>query len=211
MPEIYSAIRIILIHYYPHLLDGSTGLSISRHTPESPPHHSELLFCNRTYALMAGRSKEELLARKNVCTWQEHGECQKSHQDQGWSKKKEEGFDPPVFPDASDIGVPTVGLFRWHRPDGERNLIESLAFPVSLHGDHYTVTFDKYLIPPRPTQASVRLAGLPSISSRKDVALNKGALATPDEAMDTQRGRAEQPQKEMPSRDQRALPSRTVH
>jgi PAS domain-containing protein len=113
------------------LLDGDTGVSIHRRFPGSLERH--LFWCNRTYARMAGRDREELLALGDMRPLQ-----RRTH-DRPVSKQ---------FQTLVEEGRGWAGTFAWLRPDGLDNLVEYLALPAVHEHGTYVVGLDKFLLAP---------------------------------------------------------------
>lgn len=77
----------------------------------------KLIDCNESYAAMAGRPKNELLAFKNI---------RKIRIAYG------KGHDEAKIQDLIENGKPFTGTYSWVRPDGRENYIEFEAAPVLL-------------------------------------------------------------------------------
>jgi PAS domain S-box-containing protein len=99
------------------------GISIFEESPDPHIDNRRLADCNEHYAEMAGRSREELLARGHT-----------------------RGLAKPLSEDISDYivkGVPFRGAFSWLRPDGKENIIEWTAVPIEMQGKKYTIGIDR--------------------------------------------------------------------
>jgi len=82
-----------------------------------------LVDCNPRYAELAGRPREELLARGTT---------------QGLAVVHME-----EHTDAIRGGKPFRGSFSWLRPDGRENIIEFTAVPIEMRGKKYTIGIDR--------------------------------------------------------------------
>jgi PAS domain S-box-containing protein len=97
------------------------GISIFEETPDRI--HRKLIDCNKRYAEMAGRSREELLhvgSTKNISR--------------------------PLSDDDHDSNKPDSafsGSFCWIRPDGKANVIEYTAVPIKVPGKTITIGIDR--------------------------------------------------------------------
>jgi len=113
------------------LLAGSTGFSIQERFQGALARR--LLYCNRTYASMAGRTREELMQLTDTRLVQHRVHDQKmSLQFQRLIEKK----------------LPYTGVFSWRRPDGRFNMIEYMAVPVVQGQRLFVLGLDRFLIPP---------------------------------------------------------------
>ena len=97
------------------------GLSVFEETPDRK--HRRLIDCNKRYAEMAGRSREELLQigpTMNIAK--------------------------PLSKDYHESNVHDVvfgGLYSWIRPDGKDNVIEYTAVPIKIQGKMITIGIDR--------------------------------------------------------------------
>ena len=101
------------------------GINIMEEDPD--PNRRRLVDCNRRYAELSGRSREELLSigytyrfTKSVSQEIPHGQIN--------SLK-----DGSVF----------RGTASWIRPDGKYNIYEYIGVPISIKGKRYTVGIDR--------------------------------------------------------------------
>ncbi|HUI09099.1 MAG TPA: PAS domain S-box protein [Bacteroidota bacterium] len=95
-----------------------------------------LVDCNPLYAELAGRSREELLARGTT---------------QGLAVNHME-----VHSESIRGGKPFRGSFSWLRPDGGENIIEYTAVPIEMRGKKYTIGIDRDVTEARRAQELVR-------------------------------------------------------
>jgi|GEM_PF-2226911 len=95
---------------------------------ESP---RRLVECNEQYARMAGRSREELLARGST-----DGLSRTLTEDNSRSIRDGRAFH---------------GSFTWLRPDGIDNIIEYTAVPIDLRGKRFTIGIDRDVTDSRRT------------------------------------------------------------
>ncbi len=86
-----------------------------------------LVECNKRYAELAGRSREELLRRGNL-----------------------DDLTMTIDPYANDMRVASLsqnthfsGTFSWIRPDGKENIIEYTGVPVLWYGKSYSIGIDR--------------------------------------------------------------------
>lgn len=96
-----------------------------------------LVDCNRRYAEMAGRTKEELLRISNTIPLQKPVNLD----------VKDRSTAQDIIGDISS-GIPHEGnnykgLFSWIRPDGKENYIESSAVPVTIEGKVLIIGLDR--------------------------------------------------------------------
>jgi PAS domain S-box-containing protein len=97
------------------------GLSIFEETPDRK--HRRLIDCNKRYAEMAGRSREELLQIGSTMN-----------------------IAKPLSEDYHESNVRDVvfgGLYSWIRPDGKVNVIEYTAVPIKIQGKTITIGIDR--------------------------------------------------------------------
>ncbi len=96
----------------------------------------KLVECNRRYAEMAGRSKEELLRIGDTIPLQKSINAEMN--------------DQSIWDVAGDVhsgllreGKNYQGLFSWIRPDGKENIIEYNAVPIKIDGKIITIGLDR--------------------------------------------------------------------
>jgi PAS domain S-box-containing protein len=97
------------------------GLSVFEETPDRK--HRRLIDCNKRYAEMAGRSREELLQIGSTMN-----------------------IAKPLSQDYHESNVHDVvfgGLYSWIRPDGKHNVIEYTAVPIKIQGKTITIGIDR--------------------------------------------------------------------
>jgi PAS domain S-box-containing protein len=97
------------------------GLSIFEETPDRKQRR--LIDCNKRYAEMAGRSREELLKIETT-----------------------QNISIPLTEENHDSTVQDIvfrGSFSWIRPDGKNNVIEYTAVPIKLQGKTITIGIDR--------------------------------------------------------------------
>jgi PAS domain S-box-containing protein len=102
------------------------GISIFSEDPD--PYKRKLIDCNKRYALMAGRTREELLSLGTT-----------------------EGLYKTIFEDTASINrlksleneTAYQGYFSWIRPDGKENIIEYLGKPIIWRGMVYSIGIDR--------------------------------------------------------------------
>lgn len=101
------------------------GISIYDEDPD--PLKRKLVDCNEQYALMSGRTREELLRIGNTKAFQVTiGEFQDNPRLETFTSKKE-----------------FSGSFFWMRPDGKKNIIEYTGVPIIWRGKPYTIGIDR--------------------------------------------------------------------
>lgn len=101
------------------------GISIFEEATD--PSKRKLIDCNEQYAVMAGRSREELLELKYTYpltkTIEDNANIERL---QGISKNSA-----------------YHGSFRWLRPDGKDNTIEYIGRPITWRGKNYSIGIDR--------------------------------------------------------------------
>jgi PAS domain S-box-containing protein len=100
---------------------------ISLYSEDPDPFKRELVECNDRYAVMAGRSREELLQLKNL-------ERLQIALDHTANKNRLESL---------ESGTAFQGTFSWLRPDGKENVIEYLAKSITWRGKKYMIGIDR--------------------------------------------------------------------
>jgi len=101
------------------------GISIYSEDPETS--EKRLVECNKRYAAMAGRSREELLKLGTI-----HG-LQKPHDDSMNNSHLRALHSMTVY----------RGSFSWLRPDGKDNIIEYIGMPITWRGKSYSIGIDR--------------------------------------------------------------------
>jgi len=106
---------------FDNVLDG-----ISRCAEDPDPYKRKIIECNEQYALMAGRSREELLRLESLngfVTYDEKANINRL--------------------ESLDRGTAFQGTFSWVRPDRRKNVIEYVGRPVTWRGKNYTIGIDR--------------------------------------------------------------------
>jgi PAS domain S-box-containing protein len=101
------------------------GISIYEEDPD--PSKRKLVECNDRYAVMAGRSREELLKRGIT-----HG-LQRTLEDAANNNRLESLVNGRTY----------RGSFTWIRPDGKDNTIEYVGVPITWRGKSYSIGIDR--------------------------------------------------------------------
>jgi PAS domain S-box-containing protein len=101
------------------------GISIYTNHPD--PFKRKLVECNKQYAAMAGRSREELLKLGNTQTLQ--------------IPLKDNTNETRI--ESLDTGTTHKGSFSWIRPDGRENVIEYVGKSINWRGKAYTFGIDR--------------------------------------------------------------------
>jgi PAS domain S-box-containing protein len=101
------------------------GICIYVEDPD--PYKRKLVECNERYAVMAGRSREELLSREHT------QDLQKTLEDKANYNRLESL--------AKEVSY--KGSFSWIRPDGRENYIEYVGRPVTWRGKSYSIGIDR--------------------------------------------------------------------
>ncbi|WP_027183011.1 hypothetical protein [Desulfovibrio inopinatus] len=122
-----------LLKEYQHLLfDKATGFSITLRYSGSLKR--QLIFCNQTYADMAGRSREDLLSTGDMRMFQTH---EHTHAQSLQMQTEIENLSP------------FTGAFAWVHPEGELVFIEYMALPVWYRGRLFVIGIDRYMHAPK--------------------------------------------------------------
>ena len=108
-PDAWSGACLLDHSIFEHMRDG---VAVYRFQVDGS---RKLLDCNPSFAAMAGRSKNELLALPNLAKVQD---CD--------STSVEDTHIQQCF----NSGTPYINTFSWIRPDGQDNVIESQSLPV---------------------------------------------------------------------------------
>ncbi len=102
------------------------------------PGKRRLIECNERYAVMAGRSREELLKIGNI-------------EEAGLTHNLTENNNKYI-----NQGVVFTGSFRWDRPDKKENIIEYTAVPIKMNGKTYTIGIDRDVTEQRHIQQTLQ-------------------------------------------------------
>jgi len=113
------------------------GISLCAEDPD--PFKRKIIECNERYAIMAGRSREELLRLENL-------EGLITYDDTANKNRLE----------SLDVGKSFQGSFSWNRPDGKENVIEYVGRPVTWRGKNYTIGIDRDITERVKLEAKVR-------------------------------------------------------
>jgi PAS domain S-box-containing protein len=116
---------------FDHALDGMSIFEES-----GPQGDRRLVECNERYALLAGRSRGELLQRGST-----EGIARSLSAEQGITGLDGKGY---------------RGSFTWIRPDGKENIIEYTTVPIEMHGKHYTIGIDRDVTETRKADEIIR-------------------------------------------------------
>jgi len=101
------------------------GISIFEEDPD--PNKRKLIDCNEQYAVMSGRSREELLELGTTYVL---------------TKTLEETANTQRIKGIADK-LAYHGSFKWIRPDGKDNTIEYIAMPITWRGKNYSIGIDR--------------------------------------------------------------------
>ena len=91
------------------------------------PYQRKLIECNKQYAIMAGRSREELLAMGYIHHLQ-HSLEQTNNSNRLESLAQQKAY---------------KGSSSWIRPDGKENVIEYIGVPITWRGKSYSIGIDR--------------------------------------------------------------------
>ncbi len=119
-----------------HLIFNNAIDGISFFQESSGDSPRRLVECNEQYALMAGRSRKELLERGST-----EGLARTLTEDNTKSIRDGRAFH---------------GSFTWLRPDGKDNIIEYTAVPIEMRGKKFTIGIDRDVTESRKTEEIVR-------------------------------------------------------
>jgi PAS domain S-box-containing protein len=100
---------------------------ISLYSEDPDPLKRKLFDCNDRYAVMAGRSREELLKLESL-------EGIQTALDNTANKNRLESL---------ETGTAFLGTFSWIRPDGKENIIEYVGKPITWRGKKYMIGIDR--------------------------------------------------------------------
>jgi PAS domain S-box-containing protein len=120
---------------FEHVFDG-----ISIYSEDPDPSRRILVECNDRYAVMAGRSREELLRIGNT-----QG-LQKTIEDSANSKRLE----------SLNQGTAYAGSFSWIRPDGKENVIEYVGMPITWRGKSLSIGIDRDITERRMAEEHIK-------------------------------------------------------
>ena len=116
------------------------GISIYEELPDEDKRI--LVECNERYCLMAGRSKEELLAVADTRTIQRS--LENAPEEIDWVSIR--------------TGQHFSGLFSWIRPDGKENIVEYSAAPTRVGNRYFTIGLDRDITERMRAQEELRQA-----------------------------------------------------
>jgi len=100
---------------------------ISIYTEDTDPYKRKLVECNEQYAILAGRSREELLRLGST---------------QGLQLTLEDAAND-IRLESLNKGIAYQGSFSWIRPDGKENVIEYVGKPITWMGKAHTIGIDR--------------------------------------------------------------------
>ena len=107
---------------FENMFDG-----ISIYLEDTDPYKRKLIDCNEQYAIMAGRSREELLQLGSTMNLQ-------VTLDEYANKNRLESIDG---------GAIYHGSFSWIRPDEKENIVEYSSRPIKWQGKTYSIGIDR--------------------------------------------------------------------
>jgi PAS domain S-box-containing protein len=116
--------------------NAAEGIAIFEEDPTAG--NRRLVGCNDRYALMAGRSKEELLAIGNP------NQVQKSLPPVPYARQRRPGW-----------AAQSEGFFSWLRPDGRENVVEYNAASLEMGGRLLTIGLDRDVTERTAAQAQI--------------------------------------------------------
>ena len=121
---------------FDHVFDG---ISIYSDDPDSSKRI--LVECNDRYAAMAGRSREELFQLGST---------------QGLQTTLEDTANI-IRLESLTMGTSYQGTFSWIRPDGNKNVIEYVAMPITWRGKPYSIGIDRDVTERKQAERDLRL------------------------------------------------------
>ena len=131
---------------FEHVFDG-----ISIYNEDPDPTTRKLIECNEQYALMSGRSREELLQLGSTKV------LQRSLEDTANDNRVE----------AIGKGTAYRGSFSWIRPDGKDNVVEYVGMPITWQGKSYTIGIDRDITERTKADRELKLMAQ-TVSSARD-------------------------------------------
>jgi PAS domain S-box-containing protein len=113
---------------------------ISIYCEDTDPYKRKLIECNERYAMMAGRSREELLRLGST------QELQITLENMANTNRLESLKGDKSY----------RGSFSWIRPDGKDNVIEYMAMPIIWRGNAYSIAIDRDITERKKTENELR-------------------------------------------------------
>jgi PAS domain S-box-containing protein len=115
------------------------GISIYSEDPD--PSKRRLIECNDRYAVMAGRTREELFQLGST---------------QGLQITLGDRANI-IRMESLTMGTSYQGTFSWIRPDGKENVIEYVAMPITWRGKPYSIGIDRDVTERKQAEREARL------------------------------------------------------
>ena len=115
-------------HFRALVEDSYDGINIYERTGDDVRPDRKLLYCNDRYVEMSGRTREELMAARNLNDF-----CEFHTSDEQIERNRQNSL----------LGRPCRGVNSWIRPDGKENYYEWVSLPVTIGAKRCYIGIDR--------------------------------------------------------------------